>query len=195
MGAHAASVRRGEWEISLDFSYTVSPMTELWGKTLGIIGYGNIGKRVAEIAKAFGMNVLIHNRTPFDGCVALDRLYAQSDIISLHCPLTAQNAKMINFEPISKMKRGAYLINTARGGLIDEKAVAEALDSGILAGVGLDVLSEEPPSTENLLTKAKNSVITPHVAWATLEARTRLLKATANNIAAYLAGSPINVVN
>lgn len=195
VGVHNASVKRGEWAASPDFSYTVSPLVEICGKTLGIIGYGNIGKRVAEIAKALGMRVLIYNRTPFDGSISLDELYLNSDVITLHCPLTAQNAQMINKTALSKMKRGAYLINTARGGLIDEIALAAAIKDGTLAGAGLDVLCSEPPVADNPLLDLENCIITPHVAWATVEARQRLIDATYANIDAYIGGKAINVVN
>lgn len=195
VGIHDYSVKRGDWVSSPDFCYCVEPLIELKNKVLGIIGYGNIGKSVEKIAKAFGMEVLIHNRTPFEGSVSLKELYEKSDIITLHCPLTDSNAKMINKESISLMKKNTIIINTARGGLIDEEALSDALNSNRILGAGVDVLSIEPPIASNPLINAKNCIITPHIAWATLEARSRLLEVTVKNIESYIAGNPINVVN
>jgi glycerate dehydrogenase len=195
VGIHDASVKRGDWVNSPDFCYCVSNLTELSGKTLGIIGYGSIGKAVAKIAQAFGMKTLIHNRTPFEGSVSREEVFARSDIITLHCPLTKENEKLINAQNISLMKKGAMVINTARGGLVDERALADALKSGHLAGAGVDVLSAEPPKSNNPLLSAPNCIITPHIAWATLDARSRLLAITVANIESYLAGNPVNVVN
>ncbi len=195
VGSHDNSVEAGDWVASEDFSYCLGTLRELSGKTLGIIGYGNIGKAVEKIARAFNMRVLVHNRTPFSGSVTLDALFAESDIISLHCPLTESNIRFINADSISRIKRGAYLINTARGALIDENALANALNSGKLGGAALDVLSSEPPQADNPLLNADNCIITPHIAWATLEARKRLLKVTEQNIAGFVNKSPINVVS
>lgn len=195
VGEHSKAVENGDWVKSEDFCFCLYPLTELAGKTLGLIGYGNIGKAVERIGKAFGMNVIVYNRTPFEGSVTFDEVLSQSDILSLHCPLTQTNAKMINKESLSKMKTGAYLINTARGGLVDEQALADALNSGKLNGAGLDVLSSEPPDKANPLLFAKNCIITPHIAWATLDARKRLLKTTEQNIKGFVTAKPINVVS
>jgi len=195
VGDHGKAVQSGDWVKSEDFCFCLSPLKELFGKTLGLVGYGNIGKAVERIGKAFGMTVLVYNRTPFEGSVTLDEVLRKSDIVSLHCPLTSNNAKFINAENIEKMKKGAIFINTARGGLVDEAALKEALNSGKLSGAGLDVLSTEPPSPNNPLLSAKNCIITPHIAWATSEARERLLKVTEQNIAGFVKNKPVNVVN
>jgi len=194
-GKHSRAVSDNKWCISEDFCLCLTPIIELKNKVIGIIGYGSIGKAVAKIAEAFGMKVLIHNRTPFECCVSLDELYKQSDIITLHCPLTDSNKQMINKEAIALMKKSAIIINTARGGLIDEDALAYALNNDLLLGFGADVLSEEPPKESNKLLKAKNTVITPHIAWASSEARGRLLEITEQNVKNFLDGEPINVVN
>lgn len=195
VGVHDQSVKCGDWVNSIDFCYCVSNLTELKNKTIGIIGYGSIGKAVAKIAEAFGMKILIHNRTPFDGSVSLDELLKNSDIVTLHCPLNLDNANMINKKTLSLMKNTAFLINTARGGLVDEKSLADALKSGIIKGAAVDVLSTEPPQKDNPLLSAPNCIITPHIAWASFEARSRLLKITCDNIQSFLAQNPINVVN
>lgn len=197
---HADSVKKGEWANSIDFSYHLTPQTELAGKALGIIGFGQIGQAVAKIALAFGMNVIFHNRskkeTNLDARqVDLDTLLAESDFISINCPLTDENAGFINKAAISKMKTSAILINTGRGALINEEDLAEALNNGRIAGAGLDVLSTEPPSPDNPLLSAKNCNITPHIAWATTEARERLMKIAAENLKAFLEGKPQNKVN
>ena len=179
----------------------LSPQTELAGKTLGIVGLGNIGKSVATIANAFGMKVLAKTSKkqdelpPFIRSVSLDELLADSDIVSLHCPLTPETHHLINEQTLSQMKQGAILINTGRGPLIDETAVANALNKGHLRAAGVDVLSTEPPSVENPLLRARNCHITPHIAWATFEARVRLMNIMTDNIQAYLSGNPINRVN
>ena len=178
-----------------DIILCIESIIELKNKVLGIVGYGNIGKSVAGIAKAFGMKVIIHSHTPFLGSVSLDDIFKLSDIITLHVPLTNATSKMINNDSISLMKSSAIIINTARGGLIDEDALSIALNSGKIAGAGLDVLSTEPPLSNNPLLKSKNCIITPHIAWATLEARIRLLKVTCENISGYISGKLINVVN
>lgn len=165
-------------------------MHELYGKTLGIIGYGSIGKRVAQIGKAFGMNLLIHNRTPFEGSVSREEVFKNADFVTLHCPLNEQSKLMINEKSLALFKSTAYLINTARGGLIDEKALADALNEGRIAGAGLDVLSTEPPKANNPLLTAKNCLITPHVAWASYESRVRLLNATDDNVRAFCKTTP-----
>lgn len=200
VGVHSQIVKSGEWTRSKHFSFQNTPLFELYGKTLGIIGYGAIGHEVRKIAKAFGMNILIHSRTrkpdieDSEWC-SLEELLAKSDVVTIHCPLTESNAKMINKDTIALMKDGAFLINTARGGLLDEQAVADALNSEKLAGVAVDVLSQEPPVDPNPLITAKNCFITPHIAWATKDARTRLLQIQGDNIKAFLDGKPINKVN
>jgi glycerate dehydrogenase len=194
-GPHNTAVKAGDWTSSGDFCFCLGTLKELSNKTLGLIGYGNIGKAVERIARAFNMKVLVNNRTPFPGSVNLETVLKESDIVSLHCPLTDKNAKFINADALSEMKRGAYLINTARGGLIDEAALANALNEGRIAGAGLDVLSTEPPDASNPLLSAKNCIITPHIAWATLEARKRLLQTTEQNVKGFVENKPINVVS
>ena len=173
---------------------------ELGGKTLGIIGFGRIGQAVAKLAQAFGMRVIACSRSRKENdlgvaYVDLDTLLAESDFLSLHCPLFAENTGMVNAEFIRKMKDGAFLINTARGGLLDEQAVADALASGKLAGAAVDVVTEEPMKTYNPLLKCPNCIITPHIAWAPRESRQRLLDCCVENIRAFLQGNPQNVVN
>ena len=192
LSMHTQSVARGEWQNCKDFAYTLGTLHELYGKTLGIIGYGSIGKKVAQIGKAFGMEVLVNTRTPVEGCVSREEVFEKSDYVTLHCPLTEQSKLMINAESLKLFKPSAYLINTARGGLIDENALADALNEGRLAGAGLDVLTNEPPKADNPLIGAKNCIITPHMAWASLEARIRLLHATEDNVRAFLQNNPIN---
>ena len=197
VGLHSDSVHHGEWSACPDFCYWKTPQMELAGKTMGIIGYGAIGQAVANIARAFGMNVLAYSRThyPEHSYVDLDTLLARSDIVSLHCPLFPENTRMINTETIEKMKDGAILLNTARGALIDEAAVTQALKTGKLRGMAADVVCSEPiPDTSPLLT-APNCILTPHMAWAPVESRQRILDATVQNIRAFLAGSPEKVVN
>ncbi len=195
---HSDSVMSGEWSNCKYFCYQKSPLAELDGKTLGIIGFGKIGKAVAVIARAFGMKVLAHTNhpAPFDDVefVTTDELLAESDFVTLHCPLTPQTEGMVNAEFISKMKSSAVLINTSRGQVIDEQALADALNSGRLAGAGLDVLSAEPPKADNPLLGARNCLITPHIAWAGYETRVRLMDICRRNVEAYLSGSPINCV-
>lgn len=194
-------VYSGGWQNCEDFSRLVVPVFELAGKTIGIIGYGAIGRRVAEIAAAFGMRVLAFSRSlNSDNCpngvipATVETILRESDFVTLHCPLNPQSSGMINRQSLSLMKRSAYLINTARGGLVDEAALCEALNSGAIAGAGLDVVSAEPIDARNPLLLAKNCVITPHVAWATTEARCRLMDALYENLRAFLSGSPINRV-
>ncbi len=195
LSLHAQSVARGDWQNCKDFAYTLDTLHELYGKTLGIIGYGSIGKKVAQIGKAFGMNVLISTRTPVEGCVPKDEVFKNADFVTLHCPLNEQSKLMINENSLALFKPTAYLINTARGGLIDENALADALNSGKIAGAALDVMTIEPPKADNPLLHAKNCIITPHMAWASLEARVRLLHATEDNVRAFLQNAPINKVN
>lgn len=193
---HAFTVRKGRWSRNPDYSYWLHPLIELHGLTMGIVGYGRIGQVVARMAEAFGMKVLVHTRTPRAGVVnvSLDELFSQSDVISLHCPLTPETEKMINDYRLAQMKPTAYLINTSRGGLVDEDALAKALNDGKIAGVGLDVLSEEPPPLNQPLFEARNCIITPHIAWATKAARARLMDIAVANIKAFLAGQPTHVV-
>lgn len=200
-GEHSASVHAGDWANSPDYSYRISPLIELAGKTIGIIGFGDIGKKVAELAAAFGMKILYNSRTRYPKSesrhvryAALDILLAESDIVSLHCPLTEDTHGLIGTAAISKMKDGAILLNVARGPVIDEAAVAAALESGKLYAAGVDVLSSEPPRHDNPLISAKNCIITPHIAWASRESRRRLLDVTYNNIRAWLDGRPQNIV-
>lgn len=201
IGHHDQVVHDGKWCRTANFCFWDTPQMELGGKTLGIIGFGRIGQAVAKLATAFGMKVIAYSRTQHPNgreqaeYVDLDTLYAQSDFISLHCPLFPENAKMINADSIAKMKDGAVLINTARGGLLEEQAVADALVSGKLAGAAVDVVSEEPMKETNPLLTAPNCIITPHIAWAPKESRQRLLDCVVENIRCYLNGTPQNVVN
>lgn len=197
---YAATVARGDWVNYKLFSYFYIPVTELSGLTMGIVGYGEIGKRTAEIARAFGMNVITHTRSPqkvTDGTrtCTLPQLLSEADIVSLHCPLTGDNEKMINSETLAMMKPTAVLINTARGGLVDEQALADALNSGKIAAACLDVLANEPMREDCPLRYAKNCTITPHIAWAPKETRIRLLKEVAENLESWLRGEPKNKVN
>lgn len=195
---HAGSVRDGDWCACEDFCYWKTPQPALNEMTLGLIGFGQIGQGVAAAAKGFGLRVLVSTRTPreADGIemVAREKLFKESDIISLHCPQTPETEKMINAKAIELMKKGAYLINTSRGGLVDESALANALNSDRLAGAGLDVLSTEPPKKENPLLGAKNCFITPHIAWAGTAARQSLMDQTIENLRGFLEGNPVNRV-
>lgn len=195
-----ARVKRGEWTASPDFCLTGIPTDELAGKTMGLIGFGRIAQAVARIALAFDMRVIVHTRTLRDGFegvrfVSRDELYACSDVISLHCPLTQDTEGMICAEAIALMKPGVRIINTARGQLVDERAMAAALESGRVACYMADVLSSEPPPASNVLLQASGAIMTPHVAWAPRQARERLRDIAAANVHAYLAGMPCNVVN
>jgi glycerate dehydrogenase len=196
-GYHAQTVRAGRWTASKDFCYWDGSLIELSGLTLGIIGYGRIGQAVAQIGRAFGMRILAYRRSGGIGNEGtdLDTLFRSSDVISLHCPLTPETKEMINSDRIAQMKSSALLINTARGPLINEQQLADALNSGRIAGAGLDVLSVEPPAAFNPLLQARNCVITPHIAWAAHAARIRLLKIAAENIHAYQRGQLQNWVN
>ena len=198
---HAQTVRSGRWVSSPDFCYWDMPLIELAGLTMGIIGFGRIGKATAKLAIAFGMNVIFYDiakpSSIPQGCHATGRddIFRTSDVISLHCPLTSDTEKIINSERLELMKKTALLINTSRGPLIDEQALADALNNDRIAGAGLDVLSEEPPGENNPLLKAKNCYITPHIAWATIAARKRLLQVAVDNVASFLAGKTQNVIN
>lgn len=201
IGHHNKLVHDGVWSSCPSFCFWDTPQMELQGKTFGIIGFGRIGRAVGMIAKAMGMKVIAYNRSRHpDGeaigeYVNLEQLLRESDIISLHCPLTQENAGLINNETLSIMKSGAILINTARGGLLDEEAVADALRSGKLAGAAVDVVSQEPILTTNPLLSAPNCIITPHMAWAPAQTRQRILDCTVASIRGYLAGTPINTVS
>lgn len=197
--AHSVSVHNGMWSDCIDFSYTLFTLQELAGKTIGIIGYGKIGRKVREIAKAFSMNVLIYSRSkPVDidenEWTTFEDLLSNSDIVSIHCPLTDENKYMIDKKALALMKPSSFLINTARGALINEDDLAEALKNGKIKGAGLDVMVNEPPNKDNPLLKLDNCLITPHIAWATKEARQRLVSILCGNIKAFLDGNPVNLV-
>jgi glycerate dehydrogenase len=203
-GRHDQAVHEGRWASGPDFSFTLAPLRELAGKTLGIVGLGAIGQRVAQIGAAMGMHIAAaHQRSMNEVTVPgasvhwhpFEDLLTRVDALTLHCPLTDQTRQMINRDRLKRMKPGSWLINTGRGPLLDEAAVAEALQSGQLAGAGVDVLSSEPPAPDNPLLAAPNCIITPHMAWATLEARHRLMSIAVDNVAKFLAGQPVNVVN
>lgn len=201
VGHHSKAVHDGRWSESRDFCFWDTPQMELAGKTMGIIGFGKIGRAVGRIAKAMGMKVIAYNRSrcpegeAIGTYVDLETLLKTADVISLHCPLTAENAGLINKETLAQMKDGAILLNTARGPLLDEQAVADALHSGKLRGAAVDVVSKEPMEKTNPLLTAPNCIITPHMAWAPTESRQRILECTARSIAAFLDGKPINTVN
>lgn len=200
-GATNLAVKRGDWASCADFMFTVAPFFEMAGKTLGIVGFGAIGQAVARIGSALGMEILVYSRShkeftvPIRWANSLEMLWKESDAITLHCPLTPETKHFINAESLRQMKPSAYLINTGRGPLIDEAALAAALSQGILAGFAADVLSAEPPAADNPLLSAPNTVITPHIAWASVEARKRLMAILVQNVKACLAGAPVNVVN
>ena len=201
IGHHDALVHQGKWCESDTFCFWDTPQMELAGKTMGIIGFGRIGQAVGKLAKAFGMQVIAYSRTQYpEGVeigeyVDLDTLYLRSDIISLHCPLFPETERMISRDSIAKMKDGVILLNTARGGLLDEEAVAQALQSEKIRYAAVDVVSQEPMEADNPLLTAPNCIITPHMAWAPIESRQRLLSCVVENIRAYLRGEPQNVVN
>ncbi len=200
VGHHAQTVSDGRWVACPDFCYWDHPIIELSGRTLGIIGYGDIGSSVARIATAFGMKVLASKREwktpPPDGITpaSIDEVFQNSDVISLHCPLTDATKHLVGERTLALMKPTAFLINTGRGPLVDEAALAQALNAGRIAGAGLDVLSVEPPKADNPLLGARNLLITPHIGWASREARVRLIETTAANLRAFLDGKPVNVV-
>lgn len=200
ISTHAASVAKGEWAESIDFSYRLTPQIELTGKTLGIIGFGKIGQAVAKLGLAFGMKVIFQNRSLKSTNinaeqVDLKTLLNESDFLSINCPLSDDNKEFINKDTLAQMKPTAFLVNTGRGPLINEQDLADALNNGVIAGAGLDVLAVEPATKDNPLAKAKNCYITPHIAWATLEARQRLMDIMVDNIKAFQNGEAINVVN
>jgi glycerate dehydrogenase len=202
VGRHGEVVQSGEWEQSGTWSLFKTPLVELVSKTMAVVGFGRIGRRVGELANAFGMRVLavdIREEDPpgyqLFSFVSLQNAFREADVVSLNCALTADNEGMVNKDLLASMKANAFLINAARGQLIQEADLAEALDRGVIAGAGLDVVSTEPIRADNPLLKARNCIITPHIAWASLEARRRLMKSTADNIGAFLRGQPQNVVN
>jgi glycerate dehydrogenase len=197
VGHHDRTVHEGRWAACPDYCYWDGELVELAGLTLGVVGYGRIGRGVADVARAMGMRVLHHRRQAGGdpGCVDLDTLFRESDVVSLHCPLTPETKGLVDARRLALMKPTALLVNTARGPLVDEAALAAALNEGRIAGAAVDVLSVEPPPATNPLLAARNCVITPHVAWATRNARRRLIDVAAANLAAFKAGRPQNVVN
>lgn len=202
IGAHNNAVQQGDWIKSKDFSFWNYPLIELAGKTIGLIGFGKIGKATAKLAEAFGMQILVYNRTIYPDFesdnlmfVGLDELLHNSDFISLHSPLTSETNHIINEASLDKMKESAFLINTSRGPLVNEQDLAKALSNGKIAGAAVDVISEEPMKEQNPLLNAKNCIITPHIAWAPKEARQRLMNTTVDNLKAFLEDKPQNVVN
>lgn len=199
-GHHAQTVRDGRWTRSIDWCYWDFPLLELDGLTMGLVGFGRIGRAVAEVAVVFGMRVLACDPLAKAApscvkCVDLDTLFRESDVVSLHCPLTPENRHLVSAARLATMKPTAFLLNTSRGPLVDDQALAEALNSGRIAGAGLDVLATEPPPASNPLLAAKNCLITPHLSWATRAARARLMDIAVDNVRAFLQGKPQNVVN
>lgn len=199
---HDNLVKDGAWTNQPDFCFWKTPLIELTGKTMGIVGFGRIGRRTGALAAAFGMKIIAHDL--YRGAspdienfewVEMDELFKQADVVSLHCPQTADNVGFVNEALLKTMKPTSFLINTSRGPLIDQDDLAAALNAGTLAGAGVDVVLSEPIAADNPLLKAKNCLITPHIAWATLEARQRLMQTTVENVAGFIGGSPINVVN
>ena len=202
IGAHNNAVQNGDWIKNKDFCFWNHPLIELRGKTMGIVGFGKIGKATVKLAQAFGLKIKVYNRTVYKEFendilqfVSLDELLQTSDIISLHCPLTKQTEGLINKKTLAKMKNSAMLINTSRGPLVNEKDLTLALNNGELYGAAVDVISKEPMTKNNPLLNAKNCIITPHIAWASKEARQRLMKTTVENLEAYISGASKNVVN
>jgi len=200
VGHHAQTVRESRWSRSLDWCYWDTPLIELDGLVLGIVGYGRIGQAVGALGRALGMSVLAYSRnksavSSLVSFVDLETLFRQSDVVSLHCPLSPETKELVNAERLSWMKPTAFLLNTSRGQLIHEQALAEALNAGRIAGAGLDVLAAEPPPADHPLLRATNCLITPHLAWATRAARLRLMKVAVENVRAFLSGGPQNVVN
>ena len=199
---HSDAVMQGKWASSADWSFWDYPLIELSGKTIGIIGFGRIGQQVGDVATSFGMNIIGNSRHWTDQShrknfrwAEVPELLSQSDVVSIHCPLFPETKGLINKDSIKTMKSSAFLLNTSRGPIIVDEDLADALNNDVIAGAGIDVLSAEPPSKDNPLFKAKNCIITPHIAWATKEARLRLMDVTVNNLAAFINGNPVNVVN
>lgn len=201
VGYYADENRRGRWSANPDFCYWDTPLSELAGKTIGIVGLGNTGRATARIALAFGMKVLAFTSKRQQELPAgvekasMDRLFQECDIVSLHCPLTDTTRNLVDADRLRMMKSSAILINTGRGPLVDEEALADALNMSVICAAGLDVLSSEPPRSDNPLLSARNCFITPHIAWATFEARTRLMHIAVENVAAFIKGTPVNCVN
>jgi len=202
VGVHAGAVRAGEWSHNPDWSFWKSPLVELAGKTMGIVGFGRIGRQTGRIADAMGMRVLANdtnqtNAPDYDGFAwaGFEELLRESDVVSLHSPLFPETRGMINARTLALMKPSAFLINTSRGPLIVDQELADALDNGVIAGAGLDVLSVEPPGDNNPLLRARNCLVTPHIAWATREARSRLMDLAVQNLAAWVSGAPRNVIS
>lgn len=196
---HSQQVKSGNWDGSIKMSYTSHPIFELHGKTLGILGYGNIGRTVADIGRALGMKILVYSKNKKtlpqgDSFVSLDELFSNSDVVSLHCALNNETRGLVNLELLKKMKSTALIINTSRGAVINEGDLAYALNNGIIAGAGLDVMTKEPPEENNPLLTAANCVITPHIAWASSDARKRLIDIVADNLQHYLSHAPQNRV-
>ncbi len=199
---HSDAVRAGKWSASPDFCFWDFPLIELAGKTMGIVGFGDIGEKVGDLATAFGMNLMGNRRHPTDQAhrknfrwASVNEILESADVVSIHCPLSPETKGLINKESLKRMKKSAFLLNTSRGPIIVENDLAEALNKEMIAGAGIDVLSVEPPPPDNPLLKAKNCIITPHIAWATKEARIRLMNTATENLKAFLAGKPVNVVN
>jgi len=199
---HSDTVMEGKWAKSPDWSYWEYPLVELFGKTIGIIGFGRIGQQVGDVATAFGMNIIGNSRTQSEQShrknfkwAGIPELLLNSDVVSIHCPLFPETKGLINKKSLQLMKRSSFLLNTSRGPIIVDEDLADALNNDLISGAGIDVLSIEPPSKDNPLFNAKNCIITPHIAWATKEARTRLMQTTINNLTAFLNGNPVNVVN
>lgn len=197
VGEHARGVREGRWSRAPDFSYWDYPLLELDGLTLGLVGFGAIARRVAAIARALGMHVLVLRRTPQEepGVRLVDKetLFRESDVVSLHCPLTPETQHLVDQRALRWMKPSAFLINTSRGQVVDEPALARALRENVIAGAALDVLSQEPPPADHPLLHAPRCIVTPHIAWATRAARARVIAVTVQNVRAFLAGAPMNV--
>jgi glycerate dehydrogenase len=201
VGHHDRAVKKGRWEQNPDWCFWDYPLIELAGKTLGVVGFGRIGQTTGRIAKAMNMNVIAHDSQPTDSgrviadYVSLDDLFARSDVIALHCPLFPSTQGIINKNSIAKMKNGVIILNNSRGPLVVEQDLADALNSGKVYAAGLDVVSTEPIKGDNPLLKAKNCIITPHISWASRESRQRLMDIAVNNLRAFIAGKPVNVVN
>jgi glycerate dehydrogenase len=199
---HSDSVMGGDWAASADWCYWNFPLIELVGKTIGIIGFGRIGQKVGDVATAFGMNIIGSSRHQTDQTqrknfrwAPIPELLEQSDIVTIHCPLFPETQGLINKDSLKTMKKSAFLLNTSRGPIIVDQDLADALNNDVIAGAGIDVLSAEPPPKDNPLFGAKNCIITPHIAWATKEARTRLMGMVVDNLTSFINGNPVNVVN
>ncbi|MBS1801199.1 MAG: D-2-hydroxyacid dehydrogenase [Acidobacteria bacterium] len=201
VGDHARDVEKGAWAASPDWTFWKTPQVELFGKTMGIVGFGRIGQRVAQLAEAFGMRVIYSSRRAraqegvAKGDRTLEGLFEEADVVSLHCGLTEENRGMVDRKLLQRMKRSSFLINTARGGLVNEADLADVLNEERIAGAALDVLSAEPPLPGNPLIGAKNCLVTPHMAWSAIEARKRIMQTTVENVRGFLSGAPQNVVS